>query len=280
MMQADTDLIISTTLRESITTIAGAICAIWEAEVDTPAVYAEQCRVNDADLAHSVIAHLPDGQLAGIGVLCRRGAQGFVLDFGVAPRFRRQGYGHRLFAVFLDQARLAGLRELSLLVSVDNEAAIRIYQRAGFQPVREVATLLGQVQVAPGKAQELLGDMPAAVMSWFGGGKSTRPTWERDLPSLLAMADARAFENPQGLLLARRSPYFQQVEIVHLGLRPDAGPEAVGALLAAASAAFAPDLPLALVEEPLNSRTYQRLVTLGFRPVERAYEMHLSLVDP
>ncbi len=125
----------------------------------------------------------------------------------------------------------------------------------------------------------MLGDLQAAVVSWFGGGKSTRPTWERDLPSLLAMASARAFESRRGLLMARRSVYFRQVEIVHLGLRPDAEPEDIRALLAATSAAFGPDLPLALLEEPLNSRLYQRFVGLGFRPVERAYEMHLNLAD-
>lgn len=281
LMRGDyTDLIISTALRESMTTIAGAICTVWETEFDTPAVYAEHCRVNAADLAHSLMAYLPDGQFVGIGVLCRRGKRGFVLDFGVAPRFRRQGYGHRLFAALVEQAYLAGLQEVSLLVNVTNEAAMRIYRQAGFQYVREVATLRGHVETGgTDEAQERLGDIEAAVVNWFGGGKSTRPTWERDLPSLLVMADARAFENRQGLLLARRSVYFRQTEIVHLGLRPDAEPEDVHALLKAACAAFDPHLPLALLEEPLHSRTYERLSALGFRPVEQAYEMRLDLTN-
>lgn len=272
------DLVITTALRESVTGIARAICDVWEAEVDTPAVYAEHCRIHNVDLEHSVLGYMPDGRLAGIGVLCRRGDRGFVLDFGVAPPFRGRGLGHRLFAALMSQARLACLNEVSLIVSSDNEPALRIYLQAGFQRSRELITLRGKMAAyAPASASETLSDRAAAIMAWFGGGKAARPYWERDLPSLLAMSAARAFENQRGFLLARRSPYFRQIDIVHLALDPGAVTEDVNALLYATSEAFGGDLPLALLEEPLDSRACHMLLDLGFHEVERQYEMRLAL---
>ncbi len=272
------DLIIVTTLRETATCIAHAICTVWEAQADTPAVYAEHCRIHNADLSRSLVAYLPDGQFVGVAMLCRRIDRGFVLDFGIAPPFRGQGYGHRLFAALVEQMREAGLREVTLLVSADNEAAVHIYQRAGFQIVRELVTLRGRpVAYAPGSAREVWDDLARRIMAWFGPGKSARPQWERDLPSLLAMADVRAFEAPHGFLLTRPSPYFRQVEIVHIGLDPAAVAETVNALLYAASVAYGSDLPLALPEEPSGSRAHQLLHGLGFRVVDHAYEMRLLL---
>lgn len=273
-----TDLIIATTMRETIADIAQAICIVWQSEADTPAVYAEHCRVHNADLRHSVIAHAPDGQLVGIGVLCRRGDRGFVLDFGIAPKFRGRGWGHRLFAALMKEAQAAHLHEVSLLVDADNKPAIRIYQRAGFEHVRELVTLLGKpAAYAPGSARELRNGMAQAIIAWFGAGKSTHPQWERDLPSLLSMADVRAFENARGFLLARPSPYHRRVDIVHLGLQPDAVTEDVNALLYVASVAFGADLPLALPEEPRDSRPHRLLHDLGFRAVDHTFEMRKKM---
>lgn len=272
------DLIITTTTRESTANLAAAICAIWEADVDTPAVYAEACRIHNADLSHSVLAHTADGQFVGIGVLCRRGGSGFVLDFGVAPMFRRKGLGHQLFAALVQQMRAARLRDVSLLVSANNPAAQRIYQQAGFVATRELISLRGKMAAyAPGSAEERQTNLAATILAWFGAGRATRPQWERDLPSLLAMANVRGFENECGFLLARRSPYFQRIDIVHLALQPDAMPEQVNALLYAANVAFGPDLPLTLPEEPVNSRVYHKLTRLGFQPEEPMLEMQMIL---
>lgn len=272
------DLTITTTIRETPMTIAETICLVWESDKDTPAVYAEHCRVHQADLAHSVIGFLPYGRIAGIGILCRRGDRGFVLDFGIAPDCRGRGLGHRLFQALMAEVARADLREVTLIVSVDNEPAIRIYRQAGFQKIRALMTLRGKVAAyAPGSAQELSGDHGAAIMAWFGGGKSARPHWERDLPSLLAMSNVRAFENSRGFLLTRLSPYFhRQVDIVHIGLDPEAVTEDVNALLYAVSDVYNADMMLALPEEPENSRAAHLLASLGFQVIDRSYEMRLA----
>ncbi len=273
-----TQLTVTTTLRESLASIAQGICTIWEADVDTPAVYAEQCRIQNADLGHSVMAHLPDGQFVGIGILCRRHERGFVLDFGIAPNYRGKGWGHRVFEALVGQIRVSGLHDVTLLVSTDNEAAVKIYSRAGFCRTRDMVTLRGRpAAYSSGITQELNTDFSRTVVSWFEDGKAAQPQWERELAPLLAMADTRAFENSRGFLLARRTPYFRQVEIVHLGLDPEARVDDLNGLLQAASDVFGPDLPLALPEEPANSRSHHLLHEIGFRIVERSYEMRLLL---
>lgn len=276
--QESPELVITTAVRESPSAIAGAICVVWESDLDTPAGYGEHCRIHNADFTHSVMAYLPDGRFVGIGMLCRRGDRGFVLDFGVAPAFRGRGWGHMLFAALVDQMRRAGLRGATLLVNAENEAALRIYQRAGFKIVREMLTLQGNVPAyAPASAQELYTDVPSTIMAWFSPARAARPCWERDLPSLLAMAEARAFENNYGFLLARRSPYQPCTEIAHMGLDSDVQAEHVNALLYAASVAFGPSLPLAIPQEPINSRVHRQLAGLGFEVVDREYEMRLDL---
>ncbi len=271
-------LIVTSTLREPVSSIAEAICQVWEADVDTPAVYAEHCRAQNADLEHSILGTTPDGRLVGIGVLCRRGERGFVLDFGITPAFRGQGLGHQLFAALVERMRLAGMREVTLMVNSENVAAIRIYLQAGFQQIREMITLRGKVAAyAPASAAEVRQDLAATILAWYGSGKASRPYWERELPALLAMGKTRAFENRHGFMLVRRSPFFRQVDIVHLALDPAAVIEDVNGLVYSASVAHGDDLPLALVDEPEGSRACLKLLDLGFREVERNYEMRLTL---
>ncbi|MBN2471084.1 MAG: GNAT family N-acetyltransferase [Anaerolineae bacterium] len=269
-------LLFASALRESITAIAAAICVVWEADADTPAVYAEQCRVQSIDLEHSVLAYLPDGQLVGVGILCRRGQRGFVLDFGISPAVRGQGYGHQLFAALMAEARRAGLEEVSLVVNADNQPAQRIYRKAGFEQVRELVTLRGKAPAyAAGAAAEIGADLQQAILAWSGPGRAGKPYWERELASLLVQAESRGFETRHGFLLARRSAYHRQVDLLQLALDPEAETEDVNGLLHAAGEVFGPVLPLALLGEPVGSRVYTHLGSLGFQVIERIYEMRL-----
>ncbi len=271
-------LVIVTTLRETITTIAGMICEVWEADVDTPAVYAEQCRVQSADLEHSLLAYLPDGRPAGVGILCRRGRRGFVLDFGIVPALRGQGYGQVLFAALLAQARRATLQEISLVVNARNQPAQQIYRKAGFEQARELATLRGRAPAfAPGSASEVESDLAQAIVAWASPGRAGKPYWERELASLLVQGGTRGFETPHGFLLARQSAYHRQLDILQLALDSEATAEDVNGLLFATSEALGGALPLALLAEQVGTRVYDHLTALGFRVVERVYEMRLQL---
>jgi ribosomal-protein-alanine N-acetyltransferase len=58
-----------------------------------------------------------------------------LLTIAVRPQLRRRGAGSRLLGVAIERAREAGATALFLEVAVDNQAARRLYDGAGFQTV-------------------------------------------------------------------------------------------------------------------------------------------------
>ena len=56
-----------------------------------------------------------------------------VMGLAVAPGARRRGVGSALLAAAEQRARSRGARKLSLRVLSTNEAALRLYERLGFQ---------------------------------------------------------------------------------------------------------------------------------------------------
>lgn len=82
--------------------------------------------------AHFLVAER-DGETAGyIGVqeIC---GEGYVTNVAVLPQYRRKGIGERLVREAVRGAKLRGCDFLSLEVRFGNEAAIRLYERLGFQ---------------------------------------------------------------------------------------------------------------------------------------------------
>ena len=59
------------------------------------------------------------------------------LTIAVVPSKRGHGFGEQLLSALLEQARADGHGAMSLSVEKDNPA-LKLYERFGFQPVREV----------------------------------------------------------------------------------------------------------------------------------------------
>ena len=72
------------------------------------------------------------------------GACGHIGDIVVAPEARGQGVGTALLAAAEDWARARGHRLITLNVFLDNAAARRVYERAGYRPetIRHVKPLV------------------------------------------------------------------------------------------------------------------------------------------
>jgi ribosomal protein S18 acetylase RimI-like enzyme len=66
-------------------------------------------------------------------------AFGYVRSVAVHPDYRRRGYGTALLEAVIER----GEHEIDLFVDERNEAAIRLYQRLGFQPA-EVSPAIPQ----------------------------------------------------------------------------------------------------------------------------------------
>lgn len=63
---------------------------------------------------------------------------GAIQNLGVVPNHRNAGLGSLLLTLALDGFRRAGLSRVQLEVTAQNEGAIRLYRRFGFQVIRTV----------------------------------------------------------------------------------------------------------------------------------------------
>lgn len=83
-----------------------------------------------------LLVALDDGELAAYAlVLRRRGSRlGRIYSIAVDARARGRGLGQCLLDAIECQARRHDLTELRLEVRTDNEAAVRLYRRNGYQP--------------------------------------------------------------------------------------------------------------------------------------------------
>ncbi len=97
------------------------------------------CRATDFSLALQ-----PCGTVQGLMTSAREGA---IQNIGVHPAFRDLGIGRGLLSFALRGFQEAGCRFVHLEVTVQNKAAIRLYERFGFQRV-ETLFKIAEVQFA------------------------------------------------------------------------------------------------------------------------------------
>jgi len=76
-----------------------------------------------------------EGRLAGYMLYWVILDEAHLMNIAVAPDLRQQGAGTRLVANLIQESRRESVEVISLEVRVSNLAAIRLYQKFGFQPV-------------------------------------------------------------------------------------------------------------------------------------------------
>ncbi len=86
-----------------------------------------------ANLVDAVYRMDADGELVGAATMQWRGDPCEIMELAVAPERRGQGYGRKLIAWLMDEARRRGKRRM--LVGTSNAALgnICFYQRCGFR---------------------------------------------------------------------------------------------------------------------------------------------------
>ena len=58
-----------------------------------------------------------------------------ILNIGIDPHFKRQGYGTALLNHLIEELRKRNIREIFLEVRVGNKSAIRFYKKQGFEEI-------------------------------------------------------------------------------------------------------------------------------------------------
>ncbi len=83
----------------------------------------------------SLLTAEADGAVVGFAVLWFSAHEGELGDLAVDPEHRGRGIGRTLLDRSIEEARLRGARTLYLEVRESNEAALELYETAGFDPV-------------------------------------------------------------------------------------------------------------------------------------------------
>jgi ribosomal-protein-alanine N-acetyltransferase len=75
------------------------------------------------------------GQIIGYGVMSLGAGEAHILNLCIREEFRIVGFGRRLLEHMLERAAASGISEAFLEVRPSNLAAIRLYQRLGFEQI-------------------------------------------------------------------------------------------------------------------------------------------------
>ena len=76
-----------------------------------------------------------DGRIIGYGVMSLGAGEAHILNVCVRDEYRTVGFGNRLLTHLIERADAAGTSEAFLEVRPSNLAAIRLYQRLGFEQI-------------------------------------------------------------------------------------------------------------------------------------------------
>ncbi len=98
-------------------------------------------RKDSLDLAASRVL-LVDEQPAGIALIARRGWTSRLAAMGIVLGQRNKGAGFRFMRKLIDEARERNDHAMVLEVIEQNENAVKLYQKCGFQSVRRLIGLI------------------------------------------------------------------------------------------------------------------------------------------
>jgi ribosomal protein S18 acetylase RimI-like enzyme len=215
----------------------------------------------DIDLEVSRVALL-DGEPVGICTVAVRGDRGWISGLGVGVSHRKQGIGVVLMRRVLEETRLRGLREIWLEVLVQNEPAVRLYERLGFGHVRELEVW------ALDELEAERHELPSLAVA-DALGREERPPWQRADESVAHLEGVEALGDERGSLVYRAAGGV--ASLLQCDARDaDAAHALVAALPAEAASARWLNGPTG---HPLN----EALASLGGALAHRQHEMRLRL---
>jgi ribosomal protein S18 acetylase RimI-like enzyme len=270
-----------------LSAIVHAINLVYPELNDTVAGYSSALAATQVDFAHSILALDESGQVAGLAMLGVRGDRGWCGDAAVLPQYQNQKLGQELMRRLSDSARRMGLRTLQLEVHDDNAPARRVYEKDGYRYTRRLhcymtASAETGWRAAPNPRGIAVLRAPnsqieSSMRRWYDPRFAAVPCWERELPSLLAARNQRAWTAAHNgrvvaFILCRLPDDASMLRIEHLALAPEAGADDVRALCAVAlndgGAA-----KLRIGSEPSDSRVAGMFRDFGFRLDKDLWEM-------
>ena len=229
------------------------------------------------DLAHSPLWLDDQGEVAGLGALGVRGERGWIGGFGISPAYRGRGLGQMLLEETMAGARALGMHQVELEVLRQNEAAIRLYTRAGFRAAAYLTGLLLLRPVAPMPGRETArGADPRTLLARLPRLRQERTSWQREPSTLAASGELAAIvvgspERPDGYLFYRRTP--TAVAVMDIGA---AGAPTVTMLIDTLRRRLS-ERSISLNNEPIGGAIHPALLASGWKEVWRQQRMVIAL---
>jgi [ribosomal protein S18]-alanine N-acetyltransferase len=102
------------------------------------------------------------GHIIGYAVMSLGAGEAHVLNVCVRDEYRSRGFGQRLLEHLLERAQASGVNEAFLEVRPSNLAAIRLYQRLGFE---QIGIRRGYYQAPDGREDAIVLKLTLAATS-------------------------------------------------------------------------------------------------------------------
>ena len=163
----------------------------------------------DIDLDASRVA-FRDGEPVALANLALRDDEAWIGGIGVVPAARRQGVAETLMRALHEEARRRGVARVWLEVIEQNESAFRLYEKLGYEVVRDLEVWTLAEDTAPGAAHEVPAPEAHARIREL---RTTREPWQRADRTLANYGDARGLETDAGAAVLRVSSRVQLVQI-------------------------------------------------------------------
>jgi GNAT superfamily N-acetyltransferase len=151
----------------------------------------------DYDLGGSLVA-TDAGADVGLCMLAVRGADAWIGGVGVIVGRRGEGIGEQLMRAAEENARARGVERLWLEVLVQNEPAIRLYEKLRFRRIRGLELWSLEQKLVFQKHK-----VPSVPVADALGRSEARLPWQRANATVSNLADAHALAGDHGSLIYR-----------------------------------------------------------------------------
>ncbi len=229
------------------------------------AAFAEHVAQNDIDLACSRVALAE--RPAALALIARRAARAWIGGMATVPAYRRRGLGERALLDAIGAAARLGCEAVWLEVLEDNEPALTLYEKLGFERVRALDVWILEAPRSPAARPA---DAELAHR-WITSHRLEREPWQRADETIAQM------ENLSALVVERAG---ETVAAAVYRDRPDATVIMQAAAVddsAAGDALPAGARPLRFANVQAGSRFSRVLAALGARRDAGQFELLLKL---
>ena len=241
----------------------------------TTDAFADHVAANDIDLECSRVAL--DDDPAALALIGRRDEAGWLGGMGTAPGYRRRGLGEQALTAGLAALADRGASVAWLEVIDENRRAIALYEKLGFEVVRDLVVWSLPARATDSTASRTID--ASSAHAWIRANRRDREPWQRADESVTVIGARGA--TLRGLVVDRDG------QVAATALLRDGDAPAVEALQVVATdeqaaaqlllAAAGADRELRFRNVPDGAPASLALERLGARRIATQHEMRLTL---